>query len=264
MQQIFNRKSLKLHRDRISHHLTHENFLLKHFSELIIEKLDIMQKPQFKTILDLGSRSPILTKYLQQRYEAQITQTDLSAKILENSTANSKIQCDEEELPFKNEKFDLIISLLNLHNINDLEPVLKNIHNLLSDDGIFIASFFGGKTLSELRKSILLADAALDGASPRISPFVDVKTAASLLAHTGFAMPVTNSDKLRIEYQDPNTLYRDIKNIGESNILLNSSKYLLSRRRFAKISEIYLSEFSNNANEIIATFEIINLTAFKK
>ena len=62
-----------------------------------------------------------------------------------------RLLADEEYLPFKENCFDLVVSSLSLHWVNNLQSCLSQIKYCLKEDGVFIGSVFGGDTLKELR-----------------------------------------------------------------------------------------------------------------
>jgi len=91
----------------------------------------------------------------------------------------AKIVVDEEALPFAPESFDLIVSGMALHWVNDLPGVFAQARRCLAPDGLFLACMAGGASLIELRGALARAeDEILGGASPRVSPFVDVRDLA--------------------------------------------------------------------------------------
>ena len=53
------------------------------------------------------------------------------------------LQADEEFLPSKDNSFDLVVSNLNMHLINEIPKFLIDVKNSLKEGGIFVASFFG-------------------------------------------------------------------------------------------------------------------------
>lgn len=58
---------------------------------------------------------------------------------------------EEAELPFPDGSFDLVVSSLALHWVNDIPGVLHEVLRVLKPDGVFLATILGGETLSELR-----------------------------------------------------------------------------------------------------------------
>ena len=88
---------------------------------------------------------------------------------------------DDEALPFAGETFDLIISYLSLHWVNDLPGALAQIRQALKPDGLFLASMLGGETLRELRQALAEAEIAEEaGLSPRLSPMAAVRDLGGL------------------------------------------------------------------------------------
>jgi SAM-dependent methyltransferase len=133
----------------------------------------------------------------------------------------------DEVLPAGETHFDLIKSSLELHFINDLVGVLAQSMRALRPDGLFLANFFGGDTLPELRHAFALA--APDAMSPRISPFIDVKDAGALLQRAGFALPVVDSEKIEIVFDSAYHLMRFLREMGETNALIKQHKGLTGK-----------------------------------
>lgn len=50
------------------------------------------------------------------------------------------LQCDARNLPFGSGKFKSVISIYNLEHIEELGKVLKEVHRVLSDDGVFLVA----------------------------------------------------------------------------------------------------------------------------
>src|SRR3546814_16393818 len=72
--------------------------------------------------------------------------------------------------------FDLVVSAGALHLVNDLPGALALIRRVLKPDGLFLAAFPGGASLTRTRAALLAGDiAATAGAAPRIAPLVDVR-----------------------------------------------------------------------------------------
>lgn len=64
---------------------------------------------------------------------------------------------DEEFLPFPKHHFDLVMSSLSLHWVNDLESTFHQVLDTLKPDGAFIGAVLGGDSLQELRYVALVA-----------------------------------------------------------------------------------------------------------
>jgi len=170
---------------------------------------------------------------------------------------------DAEQLPIKDQSFDLVLSNLDFHWVNDLPGALVQVRRALKPDGVFLAAMLGGETLRELRQSLLFAEAeTTGGASPRISPFADLRDAGDLLARAGFAMPVADIETLTVSYDHPLKLMRDLRKMGETNALLGRRKTFSRKDTMARAIDYYFEHFSNEEGRIRATFQIIYLTGW--
>lgn len=81
----------------------------------------------------------------------------------DGEVAFRKMVVDEEALPFQAESFDLVLSSLSLHWVNQLPSTFSQIINCLRKDGVFIGAVFGGETLYELRGALQLAELEREG-----------------------------------------------------------------------------------------------------
>jgi len=170
----------------------------------------------------------------------------------------------EQPLPFEQGSFDLILSCLQGHWINDLPSRLKNIHHCLQEEGLFLAAFWGGQTLCELRECLIQAELSLvGGVAPRISPMLHPADAPLLLSGAGFFMPVVDTDIITVSYPSLLSLMKDLRGMGETNKLYDRPKMFTSRTLFEKTEEIYFKTFCRPDNTIFATFEVIFLTGWK-
>ena len=94
------------------------------------------------------------------------------------------------------------MSALSLQWVNDLPGTLAQIRRALKPDGFFLAALIGGETLGELRESLAVPNPKWrEARSPRVSPFVDVRTLGSLLQRAGFALPVTDVERMTVRYE---------------------------------------------------------------
>ena len=129
------------------------------------------------------------------------------------------VVADEERLPFRSAGFDLVLSAMALHWVNDLPGTLVQINRILKPDGLFLAAMLGGGTLWQLRQALAAAESEIEGGlSPRVSPFADLRDAAGLLQRAGFALPVADSETIDVEYDNALSLMRDLGAMGESNL----------------------------------------------
>lgn len=184
-------------------------------------------------------------------------------KLITMDWADADICGDEEFLPCAPESFDLIVNIFSLHNINDVPGALIQMRRALKPDGLMIAAFPGGDTLTELRESLMQAELHLKGgASPRIAPFADKQQAGALLQRAQYALPVVDSEYVTVTYDHPLKLMRELRYMGEGNSLVARSRHFAPRALFAAASAYYQQHFSDPDGRIRARFEIIFMTGW--
>jgi SAM-dependent methyltransferase len=153
---------------------------------------------------------------------------------------------------------DLAVSLLSLHDENDIPGMLIQIRRALKPDGLFLGAMAGAGTLAELRESLLAAEAELTGgASPHVLPFADVREVGALLQRAGFALPVTDVETVTVRYATMFDLIADLRAMGAGNPLIGRSRKPATRRFFTRAAQIYAERFSDPDGRIRATFSFI-------
>ncbi|NQU59317.1 MAG: methyltransferase domain-containing protein [Rhodospirillales bacterium] len=259
---VFNRRIVGRHRDRAAATLSDHDFLFDETGDRLCDRLDDIRR-KFPLSLDLGCKTGGLGRILNGRGGIeQLIACDLSLPMIRQAGPDALV-ADEEFLPFAPQSFDLILSNLSLHWVNDLPGALSQIRRCLKPGGLFLAAMLGGETLKELRQSLAAAEAAIDGGlSPRISPFADVKDAGNLLARAGFSLPVADQETLSVSYPDAFKLMADLRGMGESNAVLGARKGLTSRALLMEAARRYVEDFGEPDGRIPATFQVITLTAW--
>jgi SAM-dependent methyltransferase len=173
------------------------------------------------------------------------------------------VAADEEALPFADGSLDLVVSALSLQFVNDLPGTLIQIRRALKPDGLLLAALVGGETLRELRQAFAAAEAEIaHGISPRVAPFADVRELGGLLQRAGFALPVTDADRITARYDSPLSLMRDLRRMGATNALIERSRRPLKRATLRRLLEIYAERFADADGRIRATFEIVWLSGW--
>jgi SAM-dependent methyltransferase len=166
-----------------------------------------------------------------------------------------------ENLELPPSRYDAIISLLDLHSINDVPGYMVQVAAALKPDGLAIFAFFAGETLRELREAWLEAEQqATGGASPRVAPMIDLRETGGLLQRAGLALPVADVDRAQLRYADCMSLMREIKSLGLSNCLAGRKKHMTSANLLMQAALAYPTDADSR---ITATIEIAWATAWK-
>ncbi|HVY58265.1 MAG TPA: methyltransferase domain-containing protein [Xanthobacteraceae bacterium] len=256
---VFDRPLLRRHRRR-ARALGPATFLLDRAADELAERLAAVVRT-FDHAVDLGTPTDALRTRLAGRL-------GLGAVIgvgsdLESDGARPRVVADEEALPFAEGSLDLVVSALALQSVNDLPGTLLQVRRALKPDGLFLAAMLGGATLTELRQSFAAAETEVEGGvSPRVFPFADVRDMGALLQRAGFALPVTDVDRLTVRYASPFVLMQDLRRMGATNALHERRHTPLRRATLMRMAEIYAERFADPDGRVRATFEIVWLSGW--
>lgn len=247
---IFNRQHLRLQRGRSAKNFNSHSFLFDWACEQVIDRLQDITK-SFPVAIGIGNR--VKPSFWQQLKRQKSIET-----LAVCDFSYGEIIADSEILPFKKNSADLVVSVLDLHTVNDLPGSLAQIKSILKPDGLFIGCLMGGESLYELRETFLQTEMTLSGgASPRVAPFADKQQIGALLQRAGFALPVVDSEIIRVSYQTIFNLMADLRGMGESNTLSSRRKNFTSPGFFAQAAEYYQMNFAEEGNRVTASFEVI-------
>lgn len=261
---LFDRSLHRRRLDRAAGGFAAARFLKARAAGDAVERLEAIVR-DFPVCVDLGARDGAFARALSESDArariGAVIETDLSLPMLAGRTG-PRVVVDEERLPFRDASLDLVVSTLALHWTNDLPGALIQVRKALKPDGLFIGALLGGSTLTELRQSLVAAEAELsDGAGLRIAPFAEAYDGAGLLQRTGFALPVADVDRVTVRYAHPLNLLADLRAMGETNAMRGSIRPL-SRPVLARACEIYRERFAQMDGRVPATFDILTLTGW--
>ena len=173
------------------------------------------------------------------------------------------LESAQEVLPFAPETLDLAVSALAFQFVNDLPGVFAQIRRALKPDGLLLAAMIGGDSLTELRQSFAAAEAECEGGvSPRVAPFADLRDIGGLLQRAGFALPVTDVDRIVVRYDSAFGLMADLRRMGATNILAERRRIPTRRATLLRMAKIYAERFADGDGRIRATFDVIWLSGW--
>jgi SAM-dependent methyltransferase len=251
---IFDRALLRRRRQRALA-LGPATFLLDRVAGDMAERLAVVLR-KFDVAADLGTPgTAVRTALAQLGSVGRIIAADVAD--------GSEVVGDEQGLPFGDAALDLVVSALALQFVNDLPGVFIQIRRALKPDGLFLAALLGGDTLTELRQSFAQAESDIEGGvSPRVAPFADLRDLGALLQRAGFALPVTDTDRITVRYDSVFALMHDLRRMAATNALLARRRRPLRRATLLRMAEIYTSRFADADGRLRATFEIVWLSGW--
>jgi SAM-dependent methyltransferase len=223
-------------------------FLLDRVAEDMAERLHAVLR-EFKNAADVGTPGDQLRNALHEHVD-QLVRIDLP-------------DLESKPLPLQPQSLDLVVSALAFQFVNDLPGILAQIRRALKPDGLLLAAMIGGDTLTELRQSFAAAEAECEGGvSPRVAPFADLRDVGALLQRAGFALPVTDVDRIVVRYANAFALMQDLRRMGASNILLERRRTPTRRATMLRMAQIYGERFADPDGRIRATFDVIWLSGW--
>src|SRR5437660_1352662 len=216
-------------------------FLLDRVREDMEERLQAVMR-NFADVADVWTPGELLRKPVVDRFQS-IRRIDLDPS---------------ETLALPPQSLDLAVSALAFQFVNDLPGVLAQIRRALKPDGLLLAAMIGGDTLTELRQSFAAAEAECEGGvSPRVAPFADLRDVGALLQRAGFALPVTDVDRVVVRYDNALALMQDLRRMGATNVLVERRRVPTRRATMLRMAQIYGERFADADGRIRATFDVI-------
>jgi hypothetical protein len=95
-----------------------------------------------------------------------------------------------------------------------------------------------------------------------VAPFADLRDLGALLQRAGFALPVTDIDRVTVRYDSAFDLMGDLRRMGATNFLLARRRTPLRRATLLRMAEIYAQRFADPDGRVRATFEIVWLSGW--
>nr|XP_020022213.1 arginine-hydroxylase NDUFAF5, mitochondrial isoform X3 [Castor canadensis] len=192
----------------------------------------------FPLALDIGSGRGYIAQHLNKETVGKFFQTDIAENALKNSLETDipsvSVLADEEFLPFRENTFDLVVSSLSLHWVNDLPRALEQLAETEREGGF----------------------------SPHISPFTAVNDLGHLLGKAGFNTLTVDTDEIQVNYPGMFELMEDLQGMGESNCSWNR-KALLHRDTMLAAAAVYREMYRNEDGSVPATYQIYHMIGWK-
>ena len=232
--------------------------LQKLITSHLIERLQLIKiTPQL--IVDAGSGAGEGTRQLVARYKkASVVALDLSLEMLCTARSlapkffhrRSYVCGDVEKNPLREHIADLVFSSLALQWCDDLQTTCLQIKNTLKSEGLFIFATLGTDTMKELRASWSEVDTYR-----HVNAFLDIRDVGNILMRVGFVDPVLDVEQITMTYADTQTLMRDIKQVGASNVNIDRAQGLTGKGKLQNLATAY--EKWRVDGRLPVTYEII-------
>uniref|UniRef100_A0A158P6K5 Arginine-hydroxylase NDUFAF5, mitochondrial n=1 Tax=Angiostrongylus cantonensis TaxID=6313 RepID=A0A158P6K5_ANGCA len=220
--------------------------------------------------LDIGCGMGHIAPHMIKENVGKLIQCDMSEQMVKRSKGPDdkevgieRVVCDEETLElFTADHFDLLLSSLSAHWINDLPQWFRRCYEILKPDCPFIGALLAEDTLFELRCSLQLAELErCGGVGSHISPFIKPPDIGSLLNLAGFDMVTLDSDEVEVGYPNMLALMYDLQLMAESHCTFSRSR-TIRRDVLIAADAIYRVMYAKEG-KYPATFRVISFIGWK-
>lgn len=265
--KLFDHDARIIRGDRVNRSLPEADFLLTRAAEGVADRLADTVRA-FPRALIAGAGGGAFAAAIDGRAGTEaLVQTEAAAPLAARAAARAPATetriTPEEEPDLSPGGWDLIVSGMTLHRADDPVGALTRMRLALAPDGLLLAALFGGRTLHELRAALAEAEAEVEGGvSPRVAPMGEVRDLGALLQRAGLALPVADVDRIDVAYETPFHLMRDLRAMGEANVLAQRRRGFTRRATLMRAAEIYAENFSRPDGRVAASFEIVFLTGW--
>lgn len=261
--RLFDTALLARRRDRAARRDDAGEFLFREAADRLADRLLDMNRA-FPTVLEVGCRKGALAEFLPDKTGVEThVALDLSPAMARAARAQAgplTAVADPAWLPVREGAFDLAISSLALHWVDDLPGALIQMNRALKPDGLMLAAVLGGDTLAELRAVMVEAESRVSGgAAPRVAPTLALQDAGALMQRAGFALPVVDFDRLTVTYDTFFHLAADLRAMGETAALAQAPRGVPPRALFQEAAALYAARHAGPDGRIEATFDIVYL-----
>lgn len=181
-------------------------FIEQEIGSRLLERL-AMIKIHPKRILDLGCGTGYLTHKLHLLFpDADIIGVDIAFGMVKFAT-NNKLKttsinyycADAEQLPFRDQSFDLVFSNCCLASLPNFSVAIQELQRVVKINGLLLFSTFGPDTLAALMEDIR---------------FLDMHHIGDILIAKQFKSSVVDMEYIKISYSSMRELLTDLQNTG--------------------------------------------------
>ena len=229
-------------------------FFDQQMADALIERIDDVTH-SFEHGLLIGARNPSLIAALRPRC-TNWTIFDANPAL---AARYSGLSGDEDRLPVDPESYDLIVWPGGLDSVNDVPGALLRCRLALKADGLLIGCVVGDGSFATTRQAMATADAPM--AIARMHPQLSLQSICDLLQKTGFAMIVTDVERLTLAYRSLDDVVADIRRAALGTVLAGPV-HQISRAVRARATTAFAAQGRADAAGERRTVERVNIIHF--
>lgn len=197
---------------------------------------------------------------LIQKAKSKITA--INEKLAEFNKGNIRagsllVNADGDHLPFKKEKFNIVVSNMTVHWLKDFPGFLGSVRDIITENGIAVLSFLIKGTLRELSEVFDRIGAGIDFRLHEFPAYEEIIESVK-----GANFKILESKKFKYIQKDENSLIllKRMSRIGAKNILNKKGLPVGNTRR---LLQEYNALYGDNEGKVYATYNIAYLVLKK-
>lgn len=239
-------------------------FLHKEMGQVLADRLSVTNREFKNTAILFQNGFSVDLESIIKKHANNTTGTFTHIKFPTFDNTLQKVDniAISENLALPAQTFDLIISVFDLHWMNDLPGAFAQINRSLKPDGLFAAVLPSQGTLEALNECLIEAEMQLkSGASMRVDPFPQVRQLGDLLRRANFKLPVADVEQRKIRYSSIMKLVSDLRNVGATHMGQNTNK--ISKVIWEKALTLYKERYAANDTKLPVEVSCTFLSGWK-
>lgn len=196
-------------------------------------------------ILDLGSGNGFLAENIAKyQKNCQIFEFDLSYKMLQNRLNKNDfaIQGDINQLCFKENSFDLIISSFSLQWLNDFDKIFQDCYNILKPKGIFTFCLPNKESLKEIKDASLKSNCNFN-----LNELPKTENLQKEIEKSPFNFLNIYQEAIKQEFNSGIDALKSIKKTGAS---YSRGLNFISKNKLKEFDKFCLKDFNSDNNKV--------------
>lgn len=261
MHNMFSETRLRLYREKMVALSPQPSMFMQELANRFCDQIDDLTL-EFHNLALLGNPYLLISDKFQNK-NMKVSVFETISAFLPLPPYQSFLQ-PSWDYALKDHHFEAIFSCYTLHQTNDIKGALQTYFTALDKGGVFMASFLGNETLSELRQAFLQAEIALfNGAHPHIHPQISGTQMLTLMQQARFKDVVVAQERVTIYAADIFAIVRTLRELGESNALLVSKIPYLGKAILPTLCKHYPHVALSGAYYLPLSFDIIHVIGWK-